>query len=120
MIGAKPLAALAAALLLSVGVNFWQLRQSGKASAACDARISALQAAAAEAVIERDDDALRIARATRADVLKDLAEQATTTQKATERVRTITRTITVPAGCPVALPERVQDELGAAVARANR
>jgi len=120
MIGAKPLAALAAALLLSVGVNLLQLRSAGKAAAACDVRIAGLQAAAAAAALERDDDALAIARDTRADVLPVLAEQATTTQQAQTRVQIVTRTITVPAGCPVALPERVQDELGAAVARANR
>lgn len=120
MFQTKPLLILAALLTVSVGINLLQLRQSGKARAACDARISALQAATIAASLDRDADSLSVAREATESADAVDADISQNTNEATERVRTIIREIPVPANCPVSLPERVQDELANAAAAANR
>jgi hypothetical protein len=116
----KPLLILAGLLLASVGVNLWQLRQSGKAKAACDARIAALNAAIITASIDRDTASVSVARETTAQAEETDAGISQTTNEAAARVQVITRTVSIPANCPTSLPDGVREEIHDAAARANR
>lgn len=85
----------------------WEEAQR-EADEAAARRRAARDAAAAEVATESDKRA--------ADAV---TETRTGTAAAVERVRHEVRTIVVPADCPVALPERVQQEGRAAVDRAR-
>ncbi len=116
----KALAIAAVLLVASVGANLWQLYRAGKASEACETRIATLTADAYRIASERDTEATEVARLSAENArLRDEAMQINTAEAIT-RVRTITRTIPIPADCPVALDNRVQAELSKAAAAANR
>jgi len=106
-------------LTISILVNIWQFNRAGKAEARCESRITALQESARKIEADREANARRIASTTRREAIEAQNATIATTQERAERVRIITRTITVPAGCPVALPDSVQDELRQAVRAAN-
>lgn len=82
------------------------------AQAAADAK-----ARAADDARDKTSGVLSVAASQRAH--DAVTETRTETAAAVERVRYVTRTIEVPAACPVGLPASVRDEGRAAVERAN-
>ena len=112
---------LVAALLLA-GWRYGEHRAE-QATTACDARWEAAQAEAdrqaEEAAAQRDAAASAVNTATTERAHEATIETRTETATAVERVRYETRTIEVPANCPVGLPVRVRDEGRAAVDRAR-
>lgn len=108
---------LAILLAVSVAVNLWQLRKSGEAKAACDARIAAMVAEVDRKTAAREVTALEIGRetTTRAEAAVEVIEKETI--RYVDRIRTVP--VEVPAGCPRALPDRVQDALSDAARAAD-
>lgn len=74
---------------------------------------------AKEAEAKRDQAAAGVNAATAAKASEHSADIRTETAGAVERVKYVTRTITVPANCPAGLPDSVRDEGRAAVERAR-
>ena len=106
-------------LTLSILVNLLQLRSAAKSDAKCAETIQGLEASARKIEADREATARRIASQTRREAIEAQNATIATTQERAERVRTIIRTVEIPAGCPVSLPDRVQDALSEAVRAAN-
>ena len=112
-----------AALLLALAVwRYGELRYRAGVVDCEAAQVEALARAYSQQqarTARRDATAAGIAEATRTQATEATIQTRTQTAAAVERVRYVTRTIEVPAGCPVGLPERVRDEGAAALARAR-
>jgi hypothetical protein len=74
---------------------------------------------AAEEAAARTKEASDIAATTEAQAQAATVEVRTDTAATVERVRTVVRTVEVPAGCPISLPAVAQDELQRMVNQAN-
>jgi hypothetical protein len=109
---------LAILLTASVALNAWQFNRAGKAKAACDSRIAAMVADVDRVTAAREVKALDIARETTADAQAASAEIQKETTVYVDRIRRVT--VEVPASCPRALPDGVQDALSDAARAANR
>lgn len=107
-------------LTCSLLMNLWQFSRAAKASSRCDARIAELQASAAKIEQRRELAGQEIARETRESAQEAQNATITETQERAERVRTIIRTVEIPANCPVALPDSVRREISQATRAANR
>lgn len=119
---AIPWQVYAVAALLLAGWLYGQHQYSAGVDAA-NARWTAAQADAdregktAEAARDKAATGVNTAATERAH--EATVETRTETAAAVERVKYVTRTIHVPADCPVALPDVVRDEGRAAVERAR-
>lgn len=118
--------ALVLAGIVAAGYFGWQyiradIRQEGYEARTIEYTLAVANAqiAADKARIVRDTTAETITDTTRTEAQAAVTEQQQTTAAASERVRTIIKTVQVPGSCPTTLPLEVEDEGRAAVARAN-
>jgi len=112
--------------IYAAGYFGWQYMRADIWQEGYDARtieytlaVANAQIAADKARIVRDTTAETITDTTRTEAQAAVVEQQQTTTAAVERVRTVIKTVQVPADCPVTLPPEVQDEGRRAVERAN-
>jgi len=98
--------------------GIWQQGYDAR-TAEYNAQLVEAQRDAAQAAVERDRASENIADEARTEAQQAVQAQQQTTAEAVERVRTIIRTVGVPANCPTTLPPEVEAEGRAAVARAN-
>lgn len=119
---AIPWQAWVVAAVLLIGWRYGEHRYDAGVAAEnkrwVDAQAKA-DADAKAAAEKRDKDAGAINTSTTERAHEASVETRTETASAVERVRYETRTIEVPANCPVGLPDRVLDEGRAAVDRAR-
>lgn len=118
--------ALIFAGIVAAGYFGWQyiradIRQEGYEARTIEYTVAVANAqiAADKARIVRDTTGETITDTTRTEAQAAVTEQQQTTAAASERVRTIIKTVQVPADCPVSLPPEIQDEGRKAVERAN-
>ncbi|MDQ3287670.1 MAG: hypothetical protein M3Q42_05295 [Pseudomonadota bacterium] len=90
-----------------------------RAQAECQATQAEAIRLAAEQSAVRSTQSERIAATAAAQAQAATVEVRTDTAATVERVRTVTRTVQVPAGCPATLPVLAQDELHRMVEQAN-
>lgn len=109
---------LAILLAASVAVNLWQLRKSGEAAAACDARIAAMVAEVDRKAAANEVAALEIGRETTDRAEADTTRIQTETIRYVDRIRTVE--VPVPAECHAPMPAGVRDALADAARAANR
>lgn len=109
---------LALLLVLAIALNLWQFRRAGQADARCEARIAAMVAEVDRKTAANEGTALEIGRETTADAQAASAEIQKETTVYVDRIRRVT--VEVPASCPRALPDGVQDALSDAARAANR
>lgn len=106
------------ALALSAGLNVWQAKRLSAAEARCEARIASMAEDVAEVTAEQETTSLEVGRETTERAEADTTRIQTETIRYVDRIRTVE--VPVPAGCPRALPDRVQDALADAARAANR
>ncbi len=108
-----------ACICLALGAG-WRSERAGRAAdaAAHEAAIAKANAAALERAAERDAEAAEVVRLARLASDRQLASTINEGNARAERVRTITRVVEVPAGCPVHLPDGVRAEVDAALSAA--
>lgn len=109
---------LAILLTASVALNAWQFNRAGRADARCATRIADMAADVDRVTAAREVKALDIARETTADAQAASAEIQKETTVYVDRIRRVE--VPVPASCPRALPDGVQDALSDAARAANR
>jgi len=109
---------LAILLTVSIFVNLYQLRSAGKADARCATRIAEMVADVDRKTAAREVAALEIGRETKADAEAAVQTITVETTRYVDRIRR--ETVEVPANCPRALPDGVQDALTDAARSANR
>lgn len=119
MKGAGYIIAALACICIVLGSG-WYSEHAGRAAdaAAHDAAIAKSNAAALERAAERDAAAAEVVRLARIAGDRQLTSTINEGNARAERVRTITRVVEVPAGCPVHLPDGVRAEIDAAVSAA--
>lgn len=107
--------------VIAVAVVLWRWGESryDAGFAASSAECAEAAAQAAEAARTAAEDARRIGIETGREAAKLQADIAARAAGSVERIRYVTRTIEVPAGCPVSLPPPVVRELEEAVDRAR-
>lgn len=109
------------ALLAGVAWFSHSRYQSGyeAARAECESAASAALADAVERARQDAETARQVGIDTGREAARLQADIAASTATSVERIRYVTRTIEVPAGCPVGLPDGVRVELHAAADRAR-
>lgn len=100
---------LAILLIASALLNLWQLSRAGKADARCQARIAEMVADVDRKTAAREVAALEIGRETKADAEAAVQTITVETTRYVDRIRRVP--VEVPANCPRALPDGVQDAL---------
>lgn len=108
---------LAILLTVSIFVNLYQLRSAGKDDARCATRIAEMVADVDRKTAAREVAALEIGRETKADAEAAVQTITVETARYVDRIRR--ETVEVPANCPRALPDGVQDALTDAARAAN-
>ncbi len=108
---------LAILLTVSIFVNLYQLRSAGKDDARCATRIAEMVADVDRKTAAREVAALEIGRETKADAEAAVQTITVETTRYVDRIRR--ETVEVPANCPRALPDGVQDALTDAARAAN-
>lgn len=119
---AIPWQAWLVAAVLFVGWRYGEHRYDAGVTAENGRWVAAQAKADADAKAaeeKRDKEAAAIDTSTTEAAHEATVETRTETATAVERVRYVTRTIEIPAGCPTALPDVVRDEGRAAVERAR-
>lgn len=109
------------ALLAGLGWFSHSRYQAGYAAAQakCEADAAAALAEAVESAAQDAETARQIGIDTGREAARLQADIAASTATSVERIRYVTRTIEVPAGCPASLPDGVRVELQAAADRAR-
>lgn len=108
---------LAILLTVSIFVNLYQLRGAARADARCATRIAEMVAEVNRKTAELEKAALFVARETAQRSANDAERIEKETVRYVDRIRRIT--VEVPANCPRALPDGVQDALSDAARAAN-
>ncbi len=109
---------IALVLAASLALNLWQLRKSGQAEAACEARIAALGAETDKKASKDETTSLEIGRETDASAQEAITTITNETVRYVDRIRTVE--IPVAPECDGPMPERVRDALSEAAAAADR
>jgi len=115
----------AACLLLGAGWwverSGWEVAQAGYHAALAQraAQVEKANADALLAAAERDAAASEVVRLAHIASAAQMAATINEGKARAERIRTVTRTVEIPAACPVGLPDSVRSDLAEAVSAAQ-